>query len=150
MQKLNPEKLSVEYRDDFTPISPTLERKYTVTHSDSTDCTIITIGLTYAYDKINKLHDELFAEWIPYNNDYALYVNVHVDVDGEDDYASSALKNRILVKELPTALQAISYGDRFLFNEHPELAKTPIYVKFNSQYSEFNRVLYWGTPYDYR
>jgi hypothetical protein len=150
LQKLNLEKLSVEYRDDFTPTSPTLERKYTVTHSYSTGGIILTIGLTYAYDKISKLRDELLAEWIPYNNGYALYVNVHVDVDEEGDYASSSLKNRIFVKELPTALQVISYGDRFLFNEDPALDKSPIHVKFNSQYPEFNRVLYWGTPYDYR
>lgn len=36
MSKLNPEKLSVEFRDGVTGTEPILGRRYTLTHSDIT------------------------------------------------------------------------------------------------------------------
>jgi hypothetical protein len=36
MSKLNPEKLSVEFRQGVTPTEPIILRRYTLTHSDIT------------------------------------------------------------------------------------------------------------------
>ena len=36
------------------------------------------------------------------------------------------------------AIQAIIYGDRYLFKEYPQLINTPIYVKFDSDFPLFN------------
>ena len=36
------------------------------------------------------------------------------------------------------AIQAIIYGDRYLFKEYPQLINTPIYVKFYSDFPLFN------------
>lgn len=55
MSKLNPEKLSVEFRDGVTNTEPILGRRYTLTHSDITAELFLTIGLTYAYDKIDAM-----------------------------------------------------------------------------------------------
>lgn len=63
MGKLNPEKLFVEYRPGVTATEPVMGRKYTLTHSDETADLFLTIGLEYAYDKINKMRDEVLAEW---------------------------------------------------------------------------------------
>ena len=46
MSKLNPEKLSVEFRDGVTNTEPILGRRYTLTHSDITAELFLTIGLT--------------------------------------------------------------------------------------------------------
>ncbi len=64
MSKLNPEKLSVEFRDGVTNTEPILGRRYTLTHSDITAELFLTIGLTYAYDKIDAMRDEVLGEWI--------------------------------------------------------------------------------------
>lgn len=58
MQRLNPDKLYVEYRN-VTPTEPVTGRKYTQTHSDITGDLFVTIGLQYAYDKINPMRDEV-------------------------------------------------------------------------------------------
>ena len=63
MSKLNPEKLSVEFKDGVTSTEPILGRRYTLTHSDITAELFLTIGLTYAYDKIDAMRDEVLGEW---------------------------------------------------------------------------------------
>ncbi|MBU3161509.1 staygreen family protein [Clostridium frigoris] len=127
---------------------PIIPRKYTLTHSDVTGELFLTIAAKYDYDKITDMRDEVLAEWIMVNNEYALMVNVMVDK--EKNPIMSAVRNSIFIKELPLALSAIRYGDREFFRENPSLDKAPIYVKFNSVYPMFNRLELWGTPKDYK
>ncbi len=63
MEKLNPEKLYVEFRDGVTATDPVIGRKYTLTHSDVTADLFLTIGLEFAFDQINRMRDEVLAEW---------------------------------------------------------------------------------------
>ncbi|EKN38010.1 hypothetical protein CFSAN001627_24551, partial [Clostridium botulinum CFSAN001627] len=79
MSKLNPEKLSVEFRDGVTNTEPILGRRYTLTHSDITAELFLTIGLTYAYDKIDAMRDEVLGEWIEKEKNYLFHVYLHVD-----------------------------------------------------------------------
>ncbi|NFF79280.1 hypothetical protein FCV38_20465, partial [Clostridium sporogenes] len=74
MSKLNPEKLSVEFRDGVTSTEPILGRRYTLTHSDITAELFLTIGLTYAYDKISSMRDEVLGEWIEKGKNYFFHV----------------------------------------------------------------------------
>ncbi|MBW9150540.1 staygreen family protein [Clostridium sp. CM028] len=127
---------------------PIIPRKYTLTHSDVTGELFLTIAAKYDYDKITAMRDEVLAEWIIVNSEYALLVNVMVDK--EKNPIMSAVRNSIFTKELPLALQALRYGDREFFRENPSLDKAPIYVKFNSVYPMFNRLELWGTPSDYK
>ena len=60
MERFNPDKLFVEFRD-VTPTYPLLGRKYTQTHSDVTADLFVTIGLRYAFDKINPTRDEVLG-----------------------------------------------------------------------------------------
>ncbi|MGH4140505.1 staygreen family protein [Clostridium sp.] len=148
MKKLNPQSLSVNFGIGANKTEPIIPRKYTLTHSDITGELFLTIAEKYDYEKITDMRDEVLAEWIMANDDYALMVNVMVD--NERNPVMSAIRNDIFVRELPLALEAIIYGDRELLKTNSFLYKTPIYVKFNSDYPVFNRLELWGTLSDYK
>lgn len=148
MKRLNPDKLKVEFRQGVTVTEPVIGRKYTLTHSDITAELFLTIGLQFAYDKVNSTRDEVLAEWRYYNRSTFLYTYVYVD--GQYGPAVSAVRNQIFRRELPLALEAIRYGDKAFFTAHPELDTAPIWIHFDSINPEYNRLEYWGTPNDYR
>jgi len=147
MSRLDPEKLSVDYRDGVTPTEPIIPRRYTLTHSDITAELFLTIGLKYAYDKISDMRDEVLGEWILVEGEY--YFNVYLQVDGQFGAVETAIRNAVFRRELPLALEAIRYGDNTFFNAHPELDNVLIIVYFNSSTPYFNRVENWGTFSDY-
>jgi hypothetical protein len=147
VERLNPEKLYVEYRPGVSPVDPLFGRRYTLTHSDITADLFLTIGFNYAYDKINEMRDEVLAEWRFYNGYPFLYV--YVCVDGQFGPAASALRNTIFRRELPLALEAIRYGDRSLFALYPQLDNVPIWIKFDSTIQQYNKFENWGTIKDY-
>ena len=74
MSKLNPGKLSVDFREGVTTTEPIIPRRYTLTHSDITAELFLTIGLKYAYDKISAMRDEVLGEWIKTRNGYFFHV----------------------------------------------------------------------------
>lgn len=148
MNKLNPEKLHVEFRKGTEPTEPVLGRKYTLTHSDITADLYLTIGLEYAYDKINKTRDEVLAEWTMFPSGRVLYVYLYID--GEYNPTVTAMRDAIFRRELPLALESIRYGDRLFFSAHPELDNAQIWVRFDSSSTVYNKIEYWGTPQDYK
>ena len=148
MKKLDSEKLQVNFGMGVEIAEPIVPRKYTLTHSDDTGELFLTIAAKYDYDKITDMRDEVLAEWIVVNNEYALMVNLMVDK--EKNLIMSAVRNSIFAKELPLALQALIYGDKEFFKVNSSLYKAPIYVKFNSAYPRLNRLELWGTPSDYK
>ncbi|WP_404408275.1 staygreen family protein [Jeotgalibacillus malaysiensis] len=147
MKKLNPDQLYVEFRNGVTMTEPIIDRKYTLTHSDITAELFLTIGLQYAFEKINAMRDEVLAEWIIANGCPLLYVYVYVD--GEFGPAVTAVRDAIFRRELPLALEAIRYGDRKFFAAHPALDSAPIWIHFDSTNSLYNKFEHWGTPGDY-
>jgi hypothetical protein len=148
VEKLNPDKLYVEFRPGVTMTEPIIGRKYTLTHSDITADLFLTIGLQFAYDKVNAMRDEVLAEWRTNNEFPFLYGYVYID--GKYGPAFSIVRNAIFRRELPLALEAIRYGDRRLFIAHPDLDNAPIWIHFDSENQEYNRLEYWGTPNDYK
>lgn len=147
MKKLDPNKISVEFHNSVTPRSPVMPRKYTLIHSDITGDIFLTIGTTYAYDKINDNRDGVLAEWRNINKRYIFYV--HCCVGGDFDIETAEKKYETFKQELPLALEGIRYGDKILFRIHPELDYSPIWVYFDSPFPEFNRVERWKYPIDY-
>ena len=147
MKRLNPDKLHVEFRIGVSMTEPVIGRKYTLTHSDITADLFLTIGLQFAYDKVNAMRDEVLAEWRMNNGILFLYVYVYVD--GQFGPAISAVRNAIFRRELPLALEAIRYGDKRFFAAHPDLDNSPIWIHFDSINPEYNRLENWGTPNDY-
>ncbi len=147
MKKLNPDKLYVKFRPGVSLTEPIIGRKYTLTHSDITADLFLTIGLQFAYDKINAMRDEVIADWRTNNGLPFLYVYVYVD--GQFGPAVSAVRNAVFRRELPLALEAIRYGDRRFFSVHSELDNSPIFIHFDSTNPYYNRIENWGTPKDY-
>lgn len=134
----------MEFSDGVTTTEPVTPRLYTLTHSDLTGELFLTIGMHYAWDKINPMRDEVLAEWKLIRN--SLYYCVYVYIDqGQNDLSLSTKRNEIFRRELPLALTAIRYGDRLLFNKHPTLDYAPIMINFLSVYSQFARQENWGT-----
>ena len=148
LKRLNPDKLYVDFRTGVTMTEPVIGRKYTLTHSDITADLFLTIGLQFAYDKVNAMRDEVLAEWRSNNGFPFLYVYVYVD--GQFGPAVSAVRNAIFRRELPLALEAIRYGDRRFFAAHPDLDNAQIWIRFDSTNAEYNRFENWGTPNDYK
>ncbi|MBY0148701.1 staygreen family protein [Neobacillus niacini] len=144
MSNFIPEKLSVEYMDGVTANEPVFPRCYTLTHSDLTGQLFLSIGFHYAWDKINPKRDEVLGEWNIYMN--SLYYKVYLYIDqGEYSHDAAAKRVEVFKRELPLALKAIHYGDRFLFNTYPHLNHAAIIVNFNSAYPQFARQENWGT-----
>lgn len=144
LSKFIPEKLSVEYMGGVTPTGPIIPRCYTLTHSDLTGDLFLTIGIHYAWGKINPMRDEVLAEWK--SNGSLLYYYVYLYVDqGEYNENESKKRNEIFRRELPLALTAIRYGDRFLFDAYPHLDQASIIINFMSVYPQFARQENWGT-----
>ena len=139
-----PEKLSVEYMDGATTTEPFIPRRYTLTHSDLTGELFLNIGINYAWGKINSLRDEVLGEWKKYGSSLYFCVYLHVD-QGQYNPSVSAKRTEIFRRELPLALTAIRYGDRFFFNTFPHLDQAPIIINFMSAYPQFARQENWGT-----
>lgn len=147
MNELKPEKLYVEFRSGVTPTEPIAPRRYTLTHNDITADLYLTIGATYAYDKITAMRDEVLGEWIKLQDEYIYYVYLYVSRDYGSEVA--AVRNYIFRRELPLALKAIKYGDKDFFNAHSELNFAPIIVYFSSTEDQYNKIENWGTFSDY-
>lgn len=147
MNELKPDKLFVEFRPGVTPNEPIIPRHYTLTHNDITAELYLTIGTTYAYDKITAMRDEVLGEWIKLQNEYIFYVYLYVSGDYGSEIA--AVRNFIFRRELPLALKAIKYGDKDFFNTHSELNLAQIIVYFSSTENQYNKIENWGTFSDY-
>ena len=145
MSKFNPEKLKVEYRDGVSATEPVIKRRHTLTHSDFTGELFLTIGTRFAWDKVDTdMRDEVLGIWIMEGNSLCYNVYVYID-NGEHDLSSAMRRNEVFRRELPLALTAIRYGDRFLFKCYPSLDYVFIYVTFISSYSQLNKQECWGT-----
>jgi len=147
MERLNPEKLNVEFRPGVTTTEPIIGRRYTLTHSDIIAELFLTIGLEYAYDKITGMRDEVLAEWQTDKGYPFLYVYVYV---GDYGPVITSVRNAVFRRELPLALEAIIYGDSEFFIAHPQLDNAPIWIYFDSTDTNYNKFEYWGTPMDYK
>lgn len=145
MNKFNPKKLAVQYRDGLSPTGPIIPRNYTLTHSDFTGELLLTIGTQFAWDKVNtEMRDEVLGIWKINGN--TLYYNVFVYLDNEEfDFNTAIRRNEVFRRELPLALTAIRYGDRFLFDCYPQLNDAFIIVHFMSSYTQLFKQECLGT-----
>lgn len=145
MSKFNSEMLSVEYRNGLTATEPIIPRKYTLTHSDFSGELFLTIGTQFAWDKVNPaMRDEVLGEWKTKDN--CLYYNVYISIDqGEHDLNASTRRNEIFRRELPLALTAIRYGDRFLFHQYRNLDYASIIINFISTHPPLSKQENWRT-----
>jgi hypothetical protein len=64
--------------------------------------------------------------------------------------AHPARRRRLFEKEMPFALAVLRYGDRFLFERHPELDEAPVTVRFHSADARLDGQKEYGRVTDYR
>lgn len=145
MSKFNPERLTVEHRDGVLVTEPVISRCHTLTHSDFTGELFLTIGTQFAWDKVNTdLRDEVLGVWKIEGG--RLCYNVYVYLDkAEHDINTAIRRDEVFRRELPLALTAIRYGDRFIFAAYPYLDYALIIVNFMSSYPRLFIQESWGT-----
>ncbi len=150
--RLSRDKLHVVYLhgvDEHGPIHP---RRYTLTHSDRTGELFLTIGPDYDRGQISGLYtrlmrDEVIAEWRIDENEPSLHVHCHVS--GGLVFGRAAWRDRILRREMPLVLEALRCGDRSLYDLHPELDRSTIWVHFHSTSNRHDGIERWGTLQQY-
>lgn len=149
MSKLNPSMLTVLYSPPATEFRPVDRRKYTLTQSKTTGELFLCIGYRYDLNAMNKkFQDDVFAEWIPQLGQYVLSGKIYL-CDDEFDEQYAKIRYVVCQREADLALSAIIYGDRFFFSNYPWLLDSPIYIHFESNYDEYNKLIYYGTPRQY-
>jgi hypothetical protein len=151
--KLNREKLHVNYVPGVGPTDPVSPRRYTLTHSDSTAELFLTIGPHYNKSQISGwytrfMRDEALAEWNDTDEVPTLHMYCHVS--GGFVFVPALLRYQIFQDQLPVVLEAIRYGDSSFFVAHPQLDNAPIWVHFESTVPQYNVTEQWGVPADYR
>ncbi len=149
MSTFDPGKLSVAYRDGVAAAGPVIPRRYTLTHSDATGELFLTVGIHYAWDKVNAaMRDEVIGEWVSHGGYPYAHFYVHID-QGEYSAEQAARRNEIFRRELPLALTAIRYGDRLLFDAYPYLDQVAVVITFRSAYPLYARQERRGSFRDY-
>jgi hypothetical protein len=153
VSRLQPGKLHVQLSGGLVPEAPVISRRYTLTHSDTSGDLFLTIGLEHDEKQISGwytrlMRDEVLAEWCDEGDGAALHVYCHVS--GGLVFGTASWRYAIFRRELPLVLEAFRYGDRQLFEAHPELDHAPIEVHFRSHRPLYRRQERWGTPADYR
>ncbi|KGP70779.1 staygreen family protein [Pontibacillus yanchengensis] len=144
----SPTRSYVQYRPDIQHFTPFWQRKYVLTHSDQTGDLFLTVSKTYAMDQVNEMRDEVLGKWIVNQNRIEFRGEVFV---GNEDIARSIqnIRYNIFNKEMPTALQGIFYGERWLLEMQPFLTQSPIYILFKSNHPEFRGYQSFGYVKDY-
>jgi hypothetical protein len=150
MRRLNPKKLHVRYVSPTKEDDPIHPRCYTLTHSDRTGELFLTVGAEYELKQIRGLYtrlmrDEVIAEWRA--GDEKAELHVHCEV--ERGLGSTKMREGIFRRELDLVLEAFRYGDRFLFEKHPDLDSARILVHFHARKMENDKVEDWGMPQEY-
>ncbi|WP_201714995.1 staygreen family protein [Rossellomorea arthrocnemi] len=149
MSDFKPEKLSVQYLPPASIFNPIDNRKYTLTHSDTTGAMFLSIGCHFDLEKINpSMRDEVLGEWKRNLGQYTLTGKVYVS-EGEFDQQLSNVRFMIFKRELPLALAAIVNGDKGFYTYHPWLLDAPIIICFESIFPEYQQTLYFGKPRQY-
>jgi hypothetical protein len=124
------------------PYEPVMGRKYTITHSDTTAELFVFVAQNYAEDQITSMRDEVRVAWEQGKEGLVLIGSVIVD--GKGVTGNSSIRNKIFYNEMPTALQALRHGDRFLFDKEPNLDNTPVFIHFISDNPNFNKIYNFG------
>ncbi len=150
MSAFNPEKLFVRIIPPANSVQPIHGRRYTLTHSDTTAQIFLDIGYVYNDEAINKkMRDEVLAEWRRTGNGgFNLIGKAYVD-GGEFSQDTAKLRLTIFKKEMDTAIKAMIYGDLPFISRYPALLDAPIYIRYESNFPQYNQTFYYGTPRKY-
>jgi len=152
MSGFNPRKLHVTFHGDSSTGMLETPRRYTLTHSDVTGELFLTIGAEYDQKQVagfytKLMRDEVLAE---FTNGGQPELHVYVHVSGGLVFGFASMRNAILHYHMSMALEAIRYGDREIFCQHPELDDARIFVHFASHRKRYHQVEEWGQMRKYK
>jgi hypothetical protein len=153
MHRLNPARLHITCLKNTSLRELILPRRYTLTHSDSTRDIFLSIGSEYNRKQISRLYtrfmrDEVLIELFYDGKDYILRVFCHVS--GGFILGTAGWRSAIFHAELPLVLEAMRYGDRFLFENKPELDNASVQIHFQSKHKKYYQIENWGPVSRYR
>jgi hypothetical protein len=153
VNRLRSDKLHVRMDEGADPSGPILPRCYTLTHSDRTGDLCLTIGPKHDLKQVSGwytrfMRDEVLAAWRGGPSGQELHVHCHVS--GGLVFGAPRWRDAILRHEMPLVLECLRYGDRKLYQAHPELDRAPIRVHFHARQTRYDRVESWGVPADYQ
>ncbi|XP_018628012.1 protein STAY-GREEN homolog, chloroplastic-like [Nicotiana tomentosiformis] len=122
-----------------------LPRTYTFTHCDLTSKLTLTISQTINNSQLQGWHnrlqrDEVVAEWKKVKGKMSLHVHCHISGSHFLLDLCARLRYYIFCKELPVVLKAFIHGDGNLLQNYPELQNAPVWIYFNSNIQEFNKI----------
>ena len=148
MKKLNPQNVFVQYRDRMRPYESVMNRKYTITYSDTTAQLFVFVAENYAEDQITSMRDEVRITWN--KNKKGLTLIGSVMVSGKGIKGNPFMRNKIFYNELPIALQALRHADRFLFEITPNLDNTQVLIHFISTDPIYDKIYDFGVIGNYK
>lgn len=152
MSELVPSKLSVTFMEGILSGDPIIPRAYTLTHSDTTGDLYLSIGKVYNRPQISGwytrlMRDEVLAEW-RFDNEPSFHVHCHVS--GGILLGSAGWRYSIFRRHMRMVLEAFRFGDRGLFEVHPDLDRATIWVHFHSRKRKYNKIEEWGQFKEFR
>jgi hypothetical protein len=152
MRRLNPEKLHVTYLPGVNQAGPPSPRRYTLTHSDLTGKLFLSIGADYDRVKLSQwytrlMRDEVLAEWGLENAEPCLMVHCHVS--GGVVFGWAGMRNSILHREMPLALEAIRFGDQLFVQAHRDVDAAVVWVRFHAVQADHDVRENWGHLSEY-
>ena len=153
MGRLRPEKLHTQFTHGTEPERLVIPRRYTLTHSDVTGDLFLSVGPEHNRQQLagwqaRVMRDEVLGEWQEDTDGPALHVHCHVS--GGLLVGTPRMRIAIFRRELPLVLEALRFGDRALYDAHPELDQAPVWVHFHATQWRYDRTEAWGTPAKYR
>lgn len=112
----NPKKLTVQYQPGtlHSEFSPSLPRRYTLTHNDLTGQLLLTIGPQYSKQQLSGwysrlLRDEILAHWQWHGPSPILHIECHVS--GRETWlAPPVLRDYIFRREMPLVSSVLPYA----------------------------------------
>jgi hypothetical protein len=149
---LSTEKLHVKYLGEANSKKPTVQRRYTLTHSDFTGELFLSIGDQFDKKAISGLYtklmrDEVLAEWQKEENNFQLHIYLHVC--GGLIIGRAGWRDSIFRGHLPLVLKSIIQGDKEFFQNYPNRKNSQILVHFNSSNKKYNKIETWEKIKDY-
>jgi hypothetical protein len=149
---LSTEKLHVKYLGEANSKKPTVQRRYTLTHSDFTGELFLSIGDQFDKKAISGLYtklmrDEVLAEWQKEENNFQLHIYLHVC--GGLIIGRAGWRDSIFRGHLPLVLKSIIQGDKEFFQNYPNRKNSQILIHFNSSNKKYNKIETWEKIKDY-
>jgi magnesium dechelatase len=131
---------------------PDNERRYTLTHSDTSGDLFLTIAAEFDLQQISGwytrfMRDEVLGEWLFEGRQPSLHIHCHVS--GGVIFGMAGYRYAIFKGHLPLVLQVIRSGDKNFLIENPNLLDAPVIVHFHSRSQAYNKMENYGMARDY-